>query len=145
MTLEQVKLLITQLDLDDVVKEGRAISEPVLCLIDGKWIDVYFTYAISYISNTVTNPIELFGINSSQNEVVFKKKINHSIERIPFIDFDVSVYDAYAKSYENARYELFNETNNREIIQEYILLLKQYVGESLWKYYESLLSDLMKL
>jgi len=157
MTLEEINALVTIPDLSGVVKDGMCCSEPVMCLIDREWIDVFFTYAVNYDEESYSGPISVFGIDSEKKKVVFIKnsgqwESNKSGDDIVYPadwkEENSVYYDQYAEAYEQMRKAVLSENPPEDSavrVSAYIDLLRKYVDEALWDFYSVLLGDLQRL
>ena len=156
MTLEQVNNLVTILDLSNVIKDGMCVSEPILCWINGAWVDVFFTYGINYEQENYSGPISVFGINSIAREIVFIKNstefefvlsADDIVKPSDWEEENSVYYNEYANSYESMRNVLQNKENNdvsKEIIKNYVDNLHKFVDSSFWDVYSALLKDINK-
>lgn len=154
MTLEQVNALVTMPELNNVIKDGMCLSEPILCQYEDKWIDVYFTYGIYYMEEKYSGPIAVVGINSEEKRVVFTDFSNRFmfslsakdvVEPKDWEEKNAVYYEEYASSYNNLRQIVLNNDKSeyaQEMIKSYLDLLQKYVDQCFWSVYSILLKDI---
>lgn len=149
MELIQVKSILHQTEVGEMMVDGMGCSEPILSLKDSKLIDNFFVYLANKKSCTISGPIARIGLNADNSEVEYLI----SCEAQPFslapqetitITYPSVLaedYENYSRLYAQIRHIAYKNDctpSEKQIIKEYISSFRKVIVPATMKFYEEM-------
>lgn len=149
MELTQVKSILHQTEVGELLMDGMGCSEPILSLKDGMLIDNFFVYFANKKACVVSGPIARIGIHAGDATVSYLI----SCDEAPFsvgpkdtitIAYPVLLtedYERYGCLYAKMRaiaYKRDCSEEEKRVIADYTEALKNVVAPAMMKLYEEM-------
>lgn len=149
MELIQVKSILHQTEVGEMMVDGMGCSEPILSLKDSKLIDNFFVYLANKKSCTISGPIARIGLNADNSEVEYLI----SCEAQPFslapqetitITYPSVLaedYENYSRLYAQIRHIAYKSdctASEKQIIKEYMYAFKKVIAPAMMRFYEEM-------
>ncbi len=149
MELFQVKSILHQSDVGELLTDGMGCSEPILSKEDGELIDNFFVYLANKKNLTISGPIARIGLNADRamllhltpcEETPFSVGPKDTIQ-ITYPTYSAQDYENYAHLYSQIRRIAFSSgctAAEKKIVAEYLTAWKRITAPEITKLYEEL-------
>lgn len=149
MELAQVKNILHQTEIGELLMDGMGCSEPLLTFKDEKLIDNFFVYLANKKAHVVSGPIARIGIHADEATVDYLI----SCDKAPFsigpketitIEYPAILaedYERYGSLYAKIRtiaYKCDCSGVEKQVIVDYIAALRKIVAPAMMKLYEEM-------
>lgn len=143
LMIDDVMASIYRTDCKKFIKEGFFCSDPIITKDENGLIDNFFIYAANRDESLVTPPIVSFGIYAEIKKTAYVKqgtkepKAQENPKEL--LANKRELRNKYSGLYSEIREFVFKDCNSdqAQMLQEYISSLKALVGQTLWTHYQS--------
>lgn len=149
MDLVQVKSILHQTEVGEMMMDGMGCSEPILTLKGDMLIDNFFVYLANKKTCTISGPVAQIGLNANNSEVDYLI----SCEAQPFsltpqetitITYPSVLaedYDNYSRLYTQIRHIAYKSDctpSEKQIIKGYMSSFRKVIAPAMMKLYEEM-------
>lgn len=149
MELSQVKSILHQTEVGEMLMDGMGCSEPILSLKDGKLIDNFFVYFANKKNCTVSGPIAKFGLLADTSEIAYLiscedqpfSLLPQDTMAISYPSLLAEDYAHYGCLYAKVRKIAYKSNcieSEKQVITEYIATFEKIISPAMMKLYEEM-------
>ncbi len=149
MELAQVKSILHQTEIGELLMDGMGCSEPILSMKAGRLIDNFFVYFANKQKCTVSGPVAKIGIQADAAEIDYLISCEeHTFSLAPnatmIIDYPsicAEDYTHYGYLYTKVRdiaYKSVCTESEKQTIEEYMVVLKKIIAPAMMKFYQEM-------
>ena len=149
MELTQVKSILHQTEVGEMLMDGMGCSEPILSLKDGKLIDNFFVYFANKKNCTVSGPIAKIGLLADTSEIAYLiscedqpfSLLPQNTMAITYPSLLAEDYAHYGCLYAKVREVAYKSDcieSEKRIIAEYMAALEKIIPPAMMKLYEEM-------
>jgi hypothetical protein len=149
MELTQVKSILHQTEVGEMLMDGMGFSEPILSLKDGKLIDNFFVYLANKKTCTVSGPIAKIGLLADTSEIAYLiscedqpfSLLPQDTMAITYPSLLAEDYAHYGCLYAKVRevaYKSDCSESEKQTIAEYMAALEKIIAPAMMKLYEEM-------
>lgn len=149
MELTQVKSILHQTEVGEMLMDGMGCSEPILSLKDGKLIDNFFVYFSNKKNCTVSGPIAKIGLLADTSEIAYLISCEdqpfslspQDTMTITYPNLCAEDYVHYGHLYARIREIAYKSTcieSEKRTITEYMAAFEKIIVPAMMRFYEEM-------
>ena len=149
MELTQVKSILHQTEVGEMMMDGMGCSEPILPLKGTKLIDNFFVYLADKKTCTISGPIARIGLDADDSEIDYlisceDKPFSLAPQDTITIAYPSVLpedYENYGRLYAQIRHIVYKSDcveSEKQIIKEYMYAFKKVIAPAMMRFYEEM-------
>ena len=149
MELTQVKSILHQTNVGELLTDGMGCSEPILSIKGEKVIDNFFVYLANKKVCNISGPIARIGLDAEDGVIDYLISCEDrplslgpkDVTSIEYPTIQKDDYENYGHSYAKLRSIAFKANctaKEKKIISDYLIAFKQVVAPQMIKLYEEM-------